>query len=42
MELSVFIVLCAIPVAAFTYCVVKAWQAWLELVELRASGGSDD
>ena len=41
MALFFFIVLCAIPVA-FVYCVVKAWQAWLELVELRASNRSDD
>ena len=42
MELFVFIMLCAIPVVAFGWCVLKAWQAWLELVELRASRGSDD
>lgn len=42
MVLVGFIVLCAILPVAFVYCVVKAWQAWLELVELRASRGSDD
>lgn len=42
MAVVVFIVVgCAIPVA-FVFCVVKAWRAWLEIVELRASRGSDD
>lgn len=42
MALVVFLLLCAIPVVAFAYCVVKAWRTWLEIVELHASKGSDD
>ena len=41
MAVFFFIVACAIPVA-FAFCVVKAWRAWLEIVELHARRDCSD